>query len=258
MSWAFLVEGSETNISRLKQSPLSPLARPISGQTSVARPLSSPVTFGHLSPVRRPSSLTLTDTQSPRSSRSTSSTLSSLFSNLPRTLTSITSPRTSPRLSEGFEKSDKPRFPAYSGNFKKVFSSIFKKKEKPGGYTSEKDKESKFGMASLGTSLRTSLPKRAFGKRPPATGSIDATLSALALSGPSSTSQIILNADKDPFAATPPASARVSPPPVPEPSAMDGYSSMFNPLKAASRYPRQPLFGGIGEEPYLDGSKPRS
>ncbi|KAM5532393.1 hypothetical protein V8D89_013987 [Ganoderma adspersum] len=246
-----------------RRSPLSPRGRPSSGQTTVLvpRPLSSPVTFGGiLSPVRRPPSLTLSDTQSPRSSRSTSSSISSLFSNLPRTFASITSPRTSPRRSTTFDKGDKvdkPRFPAPSGNLKKVFTSIFKKKEKDGGYTfPEKENQSRFGMANLGSTLRTSLPKRPFGRRPTTSGSVDATLSALALSGPMSTSQIILNADKDPFAATPPASARVPPPPAPQPTALDGYSSMFNPLKAASRYPTKPLFGGVGEE-HLDGGQPQ-
>ncbi|KAI1796593.1 hypothetical protein LXA43DRAFT_986224, partial [Ganoderma leucocontextum] len=242
-----------------RRSPLSPRPRPTSGQTTVPRPFSSPVTFSGLSPVRRPPSLTLSDTQSPRSSHSASSSISSLFSNLPRTFTSISSPRTSPRRSTAFDKSDKPpRFPVSSGNFKKVFTNIFKKREKQGFTFSEKEKEkeSRFGMANLGSTLRTSLPKPGFGRRRPPTGSIDATLSALSLSGPSSTSQIVLNGDRDPFAATPPASALLAPLPVPQPSALDSYSSMFNPLKAASRYPTQPLFSGVGEE-HLDGGSPR-
>ncbi|PIL25020.1 hypothetical protein GSI_12908 [Ganoderma sinense ZZ0214-1] len=249
-----------------RRSPLPPRGRPSSRQTAilVPRPLSSPVTLGTtLSPARRPPSLTLSDSQSPRSSRSTSSSISSLFSNLPRTFASITSPRTSPRRSTTFDmvgkvdQVDKPRFPAPTGNLKKVFTSIFKRKEKEGGFTfPEKENQSKFGMANLGSTLRTSLPKRPFGRRPAASGSVDATLSALALSGPMSTSQIILNADSDPFAATPPASAHIPPPPVPQPTALDGYSSMFNPLKAASRYPTKPLFGGVGEE-HLDGGKPQ-
>nr|VWO94608.1 Uncharacterized protein [Ganoderma boninense] len=192
--------------------------------------------------------------------RSTSSSISSIFSNLPRTFASMTSPRTSPRRSTTFDKGDKvdkSRLSIPSGNLKKVFSSIFKRKEKEGGFTfPEKDNQNKFGMSNLGSTLRTSLPKRPFGRRPAATGSVDATLSALALSGPMSTSQIILNSDKDPFAATPPASAEIPPASVPEPTALYGYSSMFNPLKAASRYPTKPLFGGVGEE-HLDGGKPQ-
>ena len=96
------------------------------------------------------------------------------------------------------------------------------------------------------------------GKRTAATGSIDATLSALSLTGPSSGSQTILNSERDPFAATPPSSAGLPvPSAAPEPqSALDGYSSMFNPLKAASRYPAQPLFGGAGEELTTDVNPP--
>ena len=105
-----------------------------------------------------------------------------------------------------------------------MFSNIFKKKEKEGGVP------------------RSGFASRPFGKRTAGTGSIDATLSALALGGPP---------EKDPFAASPPTSAALPPPlsasqrspQSATESAMDGYSSMFNPLKAASRYPGQPLFG---------------
>ncbi|TBU49200.1 hypothetical protein BD309DRAFT_910316 [Dichomitus squalens] len=239
-------------------SPLSPRPRPTSGHTTASRPLSSPVVLGGPSGARRPPSLTFTDSQSPRSSHSTSSSVSSLFSNLPRSSFATTpSPKSSSRPSFTFDKLDKPRFPTSSGNIKKVFTNIFKKKEKEGGFAfPEKEKESR--LANIGSSLRPNLAIRGFGRRTAGTGSIDATLSALSLNGPSSGSQTILNSEPDPFAATPPSSAGMPPSSsAPEPqTALDGYSSMFNPLKAASRYPTQPLFGGAGEELTSDVNAP--
>ncbi|KAI8985565.1 hypothetical protein BD414DRAFT_522781 [Trametes punicea] len=207
--------------------------RSASGQSVVTRPLSSPVTLAGTgkSAARRPPSLTLTDPNTEQSSQhSASSSMSSLFSALPRSsLTTESSPRTSPRPSISSDgKPEKPRFPAASGNFKKMFSNLFKKRE----------------------GMRSSM--RPFGKRTPGTGSVDATLSALSLSGMVSLGNpapLALGTEPDPFAASPPPPPRTSPLSQPhtrsasEPSPLDGYSSMFDPVKAASRYPPQPLFG---------------
>ncbi|KAI0352356.1 hypothetical protein OH77DRAFT_802002 [Trametes cingulata] len=208
--------------------------RPPSGQTVVPRPMSSPVASTGKSAARRPPSLNLADRNSERSSQhSASSSLSSLFSALPRSSnTSNSSPRSSPRLSTTFEgKTDKSRFPASSGNIKKMFSNLFKKRE------------------GTRNSMRPS-------KRTVGTGSVDATLSALSLSAMSSSSTLTplaLGGERDPFAASPPPPLRTPPAQqvharsTSEASPLDAYSSMFNPLKAASKWPPQPLFGGVGE-----------
>ncbi|KAI0675478.1 hypothetical protein C8Q78DRAFT_326207 [Trametes maxima] len=208
--------------------------RPPSGQSTIPRPMSSPVVSTARSAARRPPSLTLTDTTSDsRSSQhSSSSSVSSLFSALPRSsYTSNSSPRSSPRGSITFDgKTEKPRFQSSSGNFKKMFSNLFKKRE----------------------GVRASL--RPFSKRTAGGGgSVDSSLSALSLSAMSSSSTLTplaLGVEPDPFAASPPPPLR-TPPPGPSPHArsaseaspLDGYSSMFNPVKAASRFPPQPLFG---------------
>ncbi|KAI0367012.1 hypothetical protein BV20DRAFT_611107 [Pilatotrama ljubarskyi] len=208
--------------------------RPPSGQSLLPRPMSSPVTTAGRSAARRPPSLNLTDRNSERSSQhSATSSISSLFSALPRSsITTNSSPRSSPRLSTTFDgKTDKSRFQGSSGNIKKIFSNLFKKRE------------------GTRNSLRPS-------KRTPGTGSVDATLSALSLSAMSSSSTLTplaLGGEPDPFAASPPPPLR-TPPAQPvharstsEASPLDGYSSLFNPLKAASKWPPQPLFGGVGE-----------
>ncbi|KAI0641898.1 hypothetical protein C8Q79DRAFT_1013805 [Trametes meyenii] len=224
-------------MAEIKQpSPVKSVARPRpgSGQSAIPRPMSSPVVSTARSAARRPPSLTLTDTTSDsRSSQhSSSSSVSSLFSALPRSsFTSNSSPRSSPRGSLTFDgKTDKPRFQSSSGNFKKMFSNLFKKRE----------------------GVRASL--RPFGKRTAGGGgSVDSSLSALSLSAMSSSSTLTplaLGVEPDPFAASPPPPLR-TPPPGPSPHArsaseaspLDGYSSMFNPVKAASRFPPQPLFG---------------
>ncbi|OSD03051.1 hypothetical protein PYCCODRAFT_1366343 [Trametes coccinea BRFM310] len=215
--------------------PGAPRPRPTSGQSMMPRPLSSPVrtlagagrSSGH-----RPPSLTLTDPNAEQSSQhSASSSVSSLFSALPRSsVTADSSPRSSPRQSLFDNKGEKQRFPTASGNFKKMFSNLFKKRE----------------------GQRNSL--RPFAKRTGAPGSVDATLTALSLTGPNSTSKappppLALGPELDPFAASPPPPLRTPPPSTPhtrsasEASPLDGYSSLFNPVKAASRYPPQPLFG---------------
>ncbi|KAI0715984.1 hypothetical protein C8T65DRAFT_127846 [Cerioporus squamosus] len=207
--------------------------RPTSGQSAIPRPLSSPVGFGGKSfPRARPPSLTLDSPRSP-SSHSASSSVSSIFSALPRSsFTTSSSPRSSPRQSITSDKGDKSRFPTSSVKFKKMFTSMFKNKD--------------------GTSRAAALPStlRPFGRRTAGTGSIDATLSALHLSGMSAESP--LAPERDPFAMSPPPSASLPiqmPSDVPpDPLALSGYSSMFNPLKAASQYPVQPLFGGVGRE----------
>ncbi|RPD64352.1 hypothetical protein L226DRAFT_379809 [Lentinus tigrinus ALCF2SS1-7] len=207
--------------------------RPMSGQSAIPRPLSSPVAFGGKSLTRgRPPSLTLDSPRSP-SSHSTSSSVSSLFSALPRSsFTTSSSPRSSPRQSITFDKGDKSRFPTSSVKFKKMFTNIFKNKD----------------GASRTAAIPSSL--RPFGRRTAGTGSIDATLSALHLSGMSAESP--LAPEQDPFAASPPPSAslpiQMPPDSTSEPPALLGYSSMFVGLKAASQYPAQPLFGGVGRE----------
>ncbi|KAJ8494324.1 hypothetical protein ONZ51_g2380 [Trametes cubensis] len=223
-------------MAEIKQgSPEAARPRPTSGQSMIPRPLSSPVTLAGAgrSFARRPPSLTLTDPASEQSSQhSASSSVSSLFSALPRssTFTNNSSPRSSPRQSITFDgKPDKPRFLAASGNMKKMFTNLFKKRE----------------------GIRNSV--RPFGKRTAGgTGSVDATLSALSLSAMSSSvtvTPLALGTEPDPFAASPPPPLRTPPPTQPharsasEASPLDGYSSMFNPVKAASRYPPQPLFG---------------
>ncbi|KAI9064134.1 hypothetical protein FKP32DRAFT_1757462 [Trametes sanguinea] len=214
--------------------PGAPRPRPTSGQSIIPRPLSSPVRTlagAGKSSGRRPPSLTLTDPNAEQSSQhSASSSVSSLFSALPRSsVTADSSPRSSPRQSLFDSKGEKQRFPTASGNFKKMFSNLFKKRE----------------------GQRNSL--RPFAKRTGAPGSVDATLTALSLTGPSSTLKtppvLALGTEPDPFAASPPPPLRTPPPTTPharsasEASPLDGYSSLFNPVKAASRYPPQPLFG---------------
>ncbi|CDO77666.1 hypothetical protein BN946_scf184969.g17 [Trametes cinnabarina] len=213
--------------------PGAPRPRPTSGQSMMPRPLSSPVTFAGAgrSAGRRPPSLTLTDPNIEQASQhSVSSSVSSLFSSLPRSsVTADSSPRSSPRQSLFDSKGDKQRFPTASGNIKKMFSNLFKKRE----------------------SARSSM--RPFAKRTGAPGSVDATLSALSLSGPTSNSStpppLGLGTEVDPFAASPPPPLRTPPPnqahtrSASEASPLDGYSSLFNPVKAASKYPPQPLFG---------------
>ncbi|RDX54313.1 hypothetical protein OH76DRAFT_1341372 [Lentinus brumalis] len=225
--------GEEAEQAQVRERSLCCVARPrpTSGQTVIPRPLSSPVAFGGRSFTRaRPPSLTLDSPRSP-SSHSASSSVSSIFSALPRSsFTTSSSPRSSPRQSLTSDKGDKSRFPTSSVKFKKMFSNMLKKKD--------------------GTSRAAALPLRPFGRRTAGTGSIDATLSALHLSGMSAESP--LAPDRDPFAMSPPPSASLPiqmPPDLPaEQLALSGYSSMFNPLKAASQYPAQPLFGGVGRE----------
>ncbi|KAH9935890.1 uncharacterized protein BXZ73DRAFT_45405 [Epithele typhae] len=231
-----------------KVSPQAARPRPGSGQSAIPRPLSSPVTFGNTprSFARgRPPSLELNDPLSPRSSsghgHSSASSVSSLFSALPRSsfATTSSSPHTSPRLST-FDKGEKPRFPTSSGNIKKMFSNMFKKKERDGAAPSRSN------SGSSGSSSRSGASR--FGRRTEATGSIDATLSALALGG--SSQSPVVQPERDPFAASPPPTGVFQPPPTSQVSpAFDGYSSMFNPLRAASRFPTQPLYGGLENSP---------
>ncbi|KAI0763789.1 hypothetical protein BD413DRAFT_642137 [Trametes elegans] len=226
----------------IPQPSLSPIRpRPPSGQSMMPRPMSSPVTTtttGRLAG-RRPPSLALTDPHSEKSSQhSSSSSVSSLFSALPRSsFTTNSSPRTSPRQAVTFDgKPDKTRFPGAPGNFKKMFSNLFKRRE--------------------GGSARNSL--RTFARRTNGgASSVDATPSALALSAMESSSTLTplaLDTEADPFAAAPMSPPLRTPPHVPPPvspharsvseaSPLDGYSSLFNPMKAASRFPPQPLFG---------------
>ncbi|KAL1941097.1 hypothetical protein VTO73DRAFT_7309 [Trametes versicolor] len=220
------------------ESPAVARPRPNSGQTVMPRPMSSPVVSSFKAAARRPPSLVLTDGTSERSSQhSSSSSVSSLFSGLPRSsFTANSSPRSSPRQSITFEgKPEKPRFPAASGNIKNMFSKLFKKREGRDAPPS-----------------RSSM--RPFSKRTAgSSASVDATLSALSLSAMSSSTTITplaLGTERDPFAMSPPPPMRTPPPPpspharsASEASPLDSYSSMFNPVKAASRFPPQPLFG---------------
>ncbi|KAI0731217.1 hypothetical protein C8Q76DRAFT_718059 [Earliella scabrosa] len=218
-------------------SPSDVRPRPTSGQSTIPRPLSSPVRLEGKSFTRgRPPSLSLSDPHSPRSSHSTSSSVSSLFSNLPRSsFTTASSPRSSPRQSITFDKGDKARFPTSSVKFKKMFTNIFKNKDG--------------SMRTPGSLPAIPATIRNLGRRNAGTGSIDATLSALSLSGMSTPSS--LPPDRDPFAASPPPSASLQTPRSPDMSGLDGYSSMFASLKAAStRLPQQPLFGGIEHDRY--------
>ncbi|KAH9852118.1 hypothetical protein C2E23DRAFT_731568 [Lenzites betulinus] len=205
--------------------------RPSSGQSMIPRPMSSPVVSSGRTIARRPPSLALTDNDSENrsSQHSSSSTSSSLFSSLPRSsFTAESSPRSSPRQSVFDGKPEKPAFPKASGNIKKMFSNLFKKRE----------------------NTRNSM--RPFAKRTAgSSASVDATLSSLSLSASQVTlTPLALGTERDPFAASPPPPLR-TPPPQPSPHArsaseaspLDSYSSMFAPVKAASRYPPKPLFG---------------
>ncbi|KAI0819669.1 hypothetical protein BC628DRAFT_1413585 [Trametes gibbosa] len=206
--------------------------RPNSGQSMIPRPMSSPVVSSGKTIARRPPSLALTDPNSEsRFSHhsSSSSASSSLFSSLPRSsFTTDSSPRSSPRQSVFDGKSEKPSFPKASGNIKKMFSNLFKKRE------------------SSRNSMRSSA-KRTGGT----SNSVDATLPSHSLAASQVTlTPLALGTDRDPFAASPPPPLRTPPPQqspharsASEASPLDSYSSLFNPVKAASRYPQKPLFG---------------